>query len=156
MPVYWMLQELFAWPYYETTGMKNIHQYILITLMLASQPAGAQWTGLTGADSAKFDYFVDLSTSRKTRAGHEIFVLKNAKTPDQPWQSVKTQFEADCDNRRLHSLFTTRFSGPMGSGTVRSEGDPSAWAPIIPGTASEAIFTLACRTPEEQPVTYLR
>lgn len=136
--------------------MKTIAWNILIALLFSARPAVAEWTALAGADSANFDYFVDLSTFRKTQAGHEIFILKNAKTPDQPWQSVKTQFEADCGNRRLHRLFTTRFSGPMGSGTVRSEGDPSAWAPVIPGTVSEAIFKMACGHPEGESVTYIR
>lgn len=136
--------------------MKTITQNLLIMFLLTAQPALAEWIALEGADSAEFDYFVDPSTSRKTQAGHEIFVLKNAKTPDQPWQSVKTQFEADCDKRQLHRLFTTRFSGPMGSGTISAHGDPSAWAPVIPGTVSEAIFRMVCSHQAGQPVGYIR
>lgn len=80
----------------------------------------------------------------------DLFDYKTARTEGggTPALSKTTDRGYDCQNQKIQALKTTWFSCQMGAGTVvGSNGNDDQLTPVMPGSATAALLTIACGKP---------
>ncbi len=121
---------------------------ILLTLLLSSGPAYAEWMSL-GESDAGTTVYADSATMRREGDLVKMSVLFDFKTiqakADVSYLSAKAQMEYDCAGQRFEGLTVLYFSDNMGNGTLldRSSGK-NKWLRISPGSLDHALWKLAC------------
>lgn len=123
---------------------------LLSALMLMSVGAEAEWTFITTGSNDGSEFFIDLSTVKKTKEGYRrgwelMNASKGLKSSNGIYKSVKALRLIDCDEERSRSLSETYFSGEMGKGEVLSEREtPGPWDFIAPDTVGRRIADAVC------------
>ena len=119
-------------------------------LAILSSSAMAEWL-LVGVNEATILY-CDPTTIRK--AGDRVrmlslFDLKTARNLDgKPYMSMQMQKEFDCKESQSRTLSVKAYSGNMGKGEVVSnKSSPGEWSPVLPGSAQETEWKVACGNP---------
>jgi hypothetical protein len=121
---------------------------ILLTLLVSSGPAYAEWMSLGESDSGTTVY-ADSATMRREGDLVKMSVLFDFKTiqtkADVSYLSAKAQMEYDCAEQRFEGLTVLYFSGNMGNGKLldRSSGK-GRWLRVSPGSLDHALWKLAC------------
>ena len=121
---------------------------ILLTLLLSSGPAYAEWMSL-GESDAGTTVYADSATMRREGNLVKMSVLFDFKTiqakADVSYLSAKAQMEYDCAEQRFEGLTVLYFSDNMGNGKLldRSSGK-NKWLRISPGSLDHALWKLAC------------
>jgi hypothetical protein len=121
---------------------------ILLTVLVSSGPAYAEWMSLGESDSGTTVY-TDSATMRREGDLVKMSVLFDFKTiqtkADVSYLSAKAQMEYDCAEQRFEGLTVLYFSGNMGNGKLldRSSGK-NRWLRISPGSLDHALWKLAC------------
>ncbi|OAI45101.1 hypothetical protein AYO43_08465 [Nitrospira sp. SCGC AG-212-E16] len=121
---------------------------MLLTLLVSSGPACAEWMSLGTSDSGTTVY-ADLATMRREGDLVKMLVLFDFKTKqtkaDVSFLSAKAQMEYDCAAQRFEGLAVTYFSGNMGNGNLldRSSGK-GKWIRVSPESLDQALWKLAC------------
>ena len=141
--------------YYAPTTLTFFHwsgamrRSVLMTLLLfVSGSADAEWAQVGGNQISTF--YADPATIRKAGDMAKMWDLIDFKTVQArpygtPYLSQKTQQEYDCNERRARIIDLLRYSENMGNGEItHSDSDPGKWEPAPPGSASEALWDLAC------------
>ena len=121
---------------------------ILLTLLVSSGPAYAEWMSLGDSDAGTTVY-ADSATMRREGELVKMSVLFDFKTiqakADVSYLSAKAQMEYDCAQQRFEGLTVLYFSDNMGNGQLldRSSGK-NKWLRISPGSLDHALWKLAC------------
>ena len=121
---------------------------ILLTLLVSSGPAYAEWMSL-GESDAGTTVYADSATMRREGDLVKMSVLFDFKTiqtkADVSYLSAKAQMEYDCAQQRFEGLTVLYFSDNMGNGQLldRSSGK-NKWLRISPGSLDHALWKLAC------------
>jgi len=121
---------------------------MLLTLLVSSGPAYADWMSLGASDSGTTVY-ADLATLRREGDLVQMLVLFDFKTTqtkaDVSFLSAKAQMEYDCAEQRYEGLAVTYFSGNMGNGQLldRSSGKGKRLR-VSPDSLDQALWKLAC------------
>ena len=121
---------------------------ILLTLLVSSGPASAEWMSL-GESDAGTTVYADSATMRREGDLVKMSVLFDFKTTqakaDVSYLSAKAQMEYDCAEQRFEGLTVLYFSDNMGNGQLldRSSGK-NKWLRISPGSLDHALWKLAC------------
>ena len=121
---------------------------ILLTFLVSSGPASADWMSL-GESDAGTTVYADSATMRREGDLVKMSVLFNFKTiqakADVSYLSAKAQMEYDCAEQRFEGLTVLYFSDNMGNGKLldRSSGK-NKWLRISPGSLDHALWKLAC------------
>jgi hypothetical protein len=125
--------------------MRNVVMAML--LAVASGNATAEWMRVS--ESAAGTGYADPRTIRKTGDSVTMWEMTNYKIvpdKDNPYQSVKRQYEFDCRHNVMRALSITAYAGRMGSGdAVNTVNDPAKWMPVAAGSAGEILWKIACR-----------
>lgn len=116
---------------------------ILLTLLLASSGAWAEWVKVGETDNAVF--YIDPATIRKEGNLRRVWNITDLKQRGNLGElSRRARYEYDCKQERQRILSISGHSGPKASGeTLGSEG-PTQWNEIPPETVSETIIKLVC------------
>lgn len=96
--------------------------------------------------------YVDPSTITITANGMTMLDLADFVAPtkskaanDEPFMSVKTEVEYDCDQKRTRPLSLSMHSGPMGgNSTLARIPDPGQWVPVTSKTRQEILWNIVC------------
>jgi hypothetical protein len=121
---------------------------ILLTLLVSSAPAYAEWMSL-GESDAGTTVYADSATIRREGDRAKMSVLFDFKIiqakADVSYLSAKAQMEYDCAQQRFEGLTVLYFSDNMGNGKLldRSSGK-NRWLRISPGSLDHALWKLAC------------
>ena len=121
---------------------------ILLTLLVSSGPAYAEWMSL-GESDAGTTVYANSATMRREGELVKMSVLFDFKTiqakADVSYLSAKAQMEYDCAEQRFEGLTVLYFSDNMGNGKLldRSSGK-NKWLRISPGSLDHALWKLAC------------
>mgnify|MGYP006271763203 CR=1 FL=1 len=124
---------------------------LLILLLCGTGGARAEWTRLGASASASDAYvlYIDRSTLRREGDRVRLWDLQDFKQTqtigERSYRSEKTELEFDCKARRTRVLSIIDFFGGMATGDiVYSDGDPSDWVAVAPGTLGELEWKAAC------------
>jgi uncharacterized protein YfaQ (DUF2300 family) len=121
---------------------------ILLTFLVSSGPASADWMSL-GESDAGTTVYADSVTMRREGDLVKMSVLFDFKTiqskADVSYLSAKAQMEYDCAEQRFEGLTVLYFSDNMGNGKLldRSSGK-NKWLRVSPGSLDHALWKLAC------------
>ena len=121
---------------------------ILLTLLVSSGPAYAEWMSL-GESDAGTTVYADSATMRREGDLVKMEVLFDFKTSQTKagvsYSSANAQMEYDCAEQRFRGLAVMYFSGNMGSGNLldRSSGK-GKWLPVSPGSLDQTLWKVAC------------
>ncbi len=121
---------------------------MLLTLLVSSGPACAEWMSLGASDSGTTVY-ADLATMRREGDLVKMLVLFDFKTKqtkaDVSYLSAKAQMEYDCAELRFEGHTVIYFSGNMGNGQLldRSSGKGKRIR-VVPGSLDHDLWKLAC------------
>jgi len=121
---------------------------MLLTLLVSSGPACAEWMSLGASDSGTTVY-ADLATMRREGDLVKMLVLFDFKTKqtkaDVSYLSAKAQMEYDCAELRFEGHTVMYFSGNMGNGQLldRSSGKGKRIR-VVPGSLDHDLWKLAC------------
>jgi aspartyl protease family protein len=112
--------------------------------------ASAAWREL-GEDGA-FTHYVDPDTLRGDLVRRTVWMLLNARSPDQRVQSMRMLLEADCREPRARVVSRTLHPLPMGQGAeiALPIASGSAWDYTRAGTANDAVRRFACAASESE------
>ena len=121
---------------------------LMIALLFVSAPAWAEWTLVRSNED--FDAYADLATVRKDGNTVQMWTLADLKTSHQiegiTFLSGKTQYEFDCNEKRIKILSLTAHSRNMGAEEpVYSNASPQQWEPVPAGSIVESIWMIACK-----------
>ena len=104
----------------------------------------AEWT-LVGANDLGITTYVDLDTIHKAGNTFKMWSLYDYKIAGAKVLSMKSWSKYDCEEEQTITLAYSQFSGNMGAGfLVYSDGNPSKWEPVAPGSIGETEFKIAC------------
>lgn len=122
---------------------------LVFVLLLLSAPAWAEWTLVALNDNEKTVVYADLATIRKSGNMAKMWSLYDYKTVRRVVAvsilSHKDQNEYDCGEERYRTLYSSWYSGNMGSGdSVFSDSDPKKWDPLPPESVIESLWKVAC------------
>ena len=124
---------------------------VLMLLAMVSGGAAAEWVKIDRSGSGDFDIYADPSTIR--RSGNIVkmwhmadYKIVQVSSYGNRFLALKAQWEYDCKDERIRTLYFTLHSGNMGNGnTVYSDdGTPPNWAPVSPDSNSENLWKIAC------------
>ena len=119
---------------------------VLVLLLSISTGANAAWT--KASESTAGTGYVDPATIFRSADKVTMWELTDYRVvPDQnnPYKSVKRQFQFDCKDKRLRLLSTSAYSGHMGKGqVVTAATDVGAWTPVILSSVGHIMWTIAC------------
>jgi hypothetical protein len=121
---------------------------MLLTLLVSSGPACAEWMSLGASDSGTTVY-ADPATMRREGDLVKMLVLFDFKTKqtkaDVSYLSAKAQMEYDCAELRFEGHTVMYFSGNMGNGQFldRSSGKGKRLR-VVPGSLDHDLWKLAC------------
>jgi hypothetical protein len=121
--------------------------FLAILLAVVSSTSSADW--IMTSESEAGTTYVDPATLRKAGVKATMWELTDYKiVPDRvnPYQSVKRHYEFDCEEMALRTLSISTYSGKMGNGEiVLAISDPAKWFQVVPGSAGEIMWAIACR-----------
>ena len=121
---------------------------LVVVLLLVSTSAWAEWTLVSASD--KSDIYTDTATIRKRGNKVKMWTLTDYKSPQpvrngEPILSIKSQYEFDCDEEQVRTVFLMIHAGHMGTGeTVHSASPPEKWRPVPPGSVAAKLWKIAC------------
>jgi hypothetical protein len=121
---------------------------MLLTLLVSSGPACAEWMSLGASDSGTTVY-ADLATMRREGDLVKMLGLFDFKTKqtkvDVSYLSAKAQMEYDCAELRFEGHTVMYFSGNMGNGQLldHSSGKGKRIR-VVPGSLDHDLWKLAC------------
>ena len=121
---------------------------LALVLAALSGSAAAAWVLLGSSDTA--NVYVDPGTIRRSDGLVKMWNLYDFKTAQveagrKAYLSNKQQSEYDCKEEQSRVLYFSLHSGQMGAGNVvYSHSEPANWAPVPPGSVSEAFWQFAC------------
>ena len=123
---------------------------IILMLALVSDSAMAEWTVVFGKDNTNETVYADFATIRKAGNKVKMWTMYDYKTAQEislyKYLSYKFQWEFDCQEEQVRSLYAFFFSGNMGNGDlVARGGEPTKFIPILPGTCVEFYWKIACK-----------
>lgn len=121
---------------------------MLLTLLLSSGPAYAEWMSLGTSDSGTTVY-ADPATMRREGNLVKMLVLFDFKTKqtkaDVSYSSAKAQMEYDCAEQRFEGLAVMYFSGNMGNGNLLDRSSSKGKRlRVLPDSIDHALWKLAC------------
>jgi hypothetical protein len=120
----------------------------LLTLLVSSGPACAEWMSFGASDSGTTVY-ADPATMRREGDLVKMLVLFDFKTKqtkaDVSYFSAKAQMEYDCAEQRFEGHTVMYFSDNMGNGQLldRSSGKGKRLR-VAPGSLDHDLWKLAC------------
>jgi len=126
---------------------------VLIPLVLSCSVglARADWIMLRGASSGDFTVYIDPSTHRidKKTGLVKMLILYDLKTVptrfQAPYLSMMGHEQYDCKEEQSRVLTTAFFNGHMAKGkVVLNSSAEGTWQTVAPGSANEALWTMAC------------
>ncbi len=129
--------------------MKTV-KYFLLVLLTASSAAWAEWIPVGASD--EHTAYINPTTIRRSGDYAKMWGLFDYKSAEaigkRQYLSIKTQNEYDCKDERLRSIYTTMNAANLGGGEIVyvSDGVPSNWRPIVPGSVGETLWQIACGT----------
>jgi hypothetical protein len=135
-------------PFLKLSPAYGLGFVILITLLVSSGLAYAEWLSL-GESDAGTTVYADPATIRREGDLVKMSVLFDFKTIQTKegvsYLSAKAQMEYDCAEQRFEGLAVLYFSGNMGKGNLldRSSGKGN-WLRVSPGSLDQALWKLAC------------
>lgn len=112
--------------------------------------SGLLWAGWLEVDwNEERTFYADPETSRPAGPLVRMADLVDFKSPQgnagKQFRSARSLREYDCNGRRVRRILTTEFSSNMGVGDViQTYPESAAWTRVPGGTASEALWKLAC------------
>ena len=118
-------------------------------LALASTSAMAEWKWAVEDAGIGIIVYVDPASINKTGDMAKMsslidFYAAQGKTGPK-FSSQKEQGEYDCKEKKSRTLTFSRASKKMAAGEiVFSDNTPSKWIPVVPGSAGEILWELAC------------
>jgi len=121
---------------------------LLFLLLLASQPAYAEWQRVTTTDSGII--YVDDGTIKRNGPIRSFWSLLDYRTPQKAQRgayfvSTRTHMEMDCRKELVHILQFSMHSGPMLTGEIiDSQGVMREWQTIPPDTPLVALYKFIC------------
>ena len=118
---------------------------LLISLMMLSGSAWAEWTPLKNKTDSR--YFYDPTTIRREGQIRRVWTVQNLIEPDRRGvMSRRMRVEYDCKNERYNLLSLTGHSEPMAGGKIIfSHDDMTAkWDDIPPNTAADTMLKIVC------------
>ena len=135
-------------PYVRRTPMKRL-LLILPLVLLCSGSANAEWRPVYEINQIATTVSVDPDTIHRQGNLVELWVLYDSKITQSgrggPLRSTKAQGEFNCEAWQSRVLAVMDFSGNEGSGkVVYSNSDEQEWAPVVPGSISQALWKVAC------------
>jgi len=120
----------------------------LVLVCAISTGVAAAWT--QASESEAGTGYVDRDTVVRSGDNVKVWELTDYRVvPDKnnPYRSVKRQFEFDCKDKRLRVLSVTAYSGQMGKGeTVNAATDVSVWVSVKPSSVGDILWTIACNS----------
>lgn len=120
----------------------------MLLLALVCSNASAEWVLVANTERAS--HYFDPNIVRGNSGMVRIWDLTAVKTaieeiPGKSIWSSKTQREYDCKEERTRILYGSLHTGKMGEGeTVNTDPEPKGWVQVIPGSATETMWKIAC------------
>jgi hypothetical protein len=130
-------------------------RFLILTMLLTtfSNPAMAGWVQV--GSNANFNTYTDPSTLHKEGikamegSKAKLLSLVDYITPmskaGKKVASIKAMHEFDCRQEQVRMLYSTLYSGNMGSG-AEVEGNflPENWRPVATHSMEEVLWKVAC------------
>lgn len=129
--------------------MTPIMKKLLVTIFLAIFSTGALAEWIKVGSNSIGNFYVDKAGITKKRSMVKIWTMSDYLSPYESdfgtYLSKVALFECDCSNKMTKGLQTTTYSKNMMKGeVVTKDKSDENWEYIIPGTAREAIWEVAC------------
>jgi len=121
---------------------------LVFVLLWLSAPAWAGWksVGETAAGTLYADPDTIVRTGKTVQMWSVLDYKDFQRMVEVGYFSQKTQAEYDCAERRSRGLNVSLRSEHMGEGEViYADDSPRDWEPVVAGTATEQLWTVACR-----------
>ena len=120
---------------------------VLITLLVASGNATAEWVNV--ASNNLTTLYVDSATIRKKGGIVKMWSLLNLNKSDtlggQPYRSIKTQNEFDCEEELNRMLYNSYHPGNMGDGKAFAiNSNLGEMVPVPPNSGNLILWKIAC------------
>lgn len=125
----------------------------LLLLTATSSAWAAEWVQVSSSTgNGGYNIYADPATIRRSGDTVKMWDLLDFKSTQDigrgryRYLSSKSQDEYDCKDERTRQLYFTMHSGQMGGGEVvfTSDGTPTNWTPVAPGSIFETLWELAC------------
>ena len=129
------------------SGLRNVLLIVLLTA--AGNSAMADWIAIGSSKSNTL--YIDPSTIRGTDDKTRMWALSDFKTAQhldesEPYKSQKAEYEYNCKDARLRVLYITSYSANMAEGDIVDFNmAPGDWIQVPRGSATEALWKIACR-----------
>jgi hypothetical protein len=122
---------------------------ILVTLLVSSGPAYAEWVTVSVIDQAGVTVYVDPDTIHRKGDRVTMWELIDYETiqtvTGTSFLSARLQREYDCAGDLHRTLALTKLSGNMGTGKViHITSDKQKWEPVDPGSIAKRLWKFAC------------
>lgn len=125
----------------------NRWAWVMVALAAASGSATAEWVSI--GDQGPAEIFVDKTTINRVGDKAKMWQLQELKAPRSAagatYVSLKQLDEYDCKDPRARGVEITAYSKAMAEGTaVASQKGSGDWAKIVPESANERLWKIAC------------
>jgi hypothetical protein len=121
---------------------------VIALLLTSSTDAAAGWT--KASESQAGTGYIDAASIVRSGDNATMWELTDYKVvpdPDNPYKSVKRQFEFDCKDKRIRLLSSNSVCRQYGSGsTVTTASQTGQWVSVIPASVGQILWTTACNT----------
>jgi hypothetical protein len=121
---------------------------ILLSLLLLSPLAGAEWRHLAERDDGDVhmvSYYEPVSLIRAKKPKISIMVIFSKSAPHFGWRATKYLWEANCFSKQIRLLGSVEFS-QMGSEAIPVIEDPyTEWMPPDDGSGKIHVYNLLCK-----------
>ncbi len=127
-----------------------MHKAILLMFLLVADVCIAEdeWTYLgTSSNNNSFSLYINENTLRVDSNKRKIWSMTDYKVKMDEFHgamSYKTQLEVNCKEDKFRSIYSSYYSGNMGSGDVLGNTGEEGFTPIIPGSIGESLFEIIC------------
>lgn len=125
---------------------------ILLSLTVGSNVLAADWVAIGETDNAML--FLDAESMERgiDVVNSRIFWSMTSYTVDQrdvsmaKYRSTISQYEIDCDRKKVRSLHFVMYTGISGQGDVlASDSVRGMWRSLVPGSVGEQNWKIVCK-----------
>lgn len=120
-----------------------------LALIASILPAQAAWTELGGNEQVTF--YADFDALEKAKDAVSIWTLVDSKKPrtyeGKSFNSVRTQFQFQCDGPKVREVETRFHAGAMAAGELVASYklEEPAWEAVASGTVKDALAQELCK-----------
>jgi hypothetical protein len=125
---------------------------VLLSLTIGNSVLAADWVEIGETDNATLFFDTESIERGGDAVNSRIFWSMTSYTVDQrdvsmeKYRSTISQYEIDCDRKKVRSMHIVMYTGINGQGDVlASDAGKGLWRSIVPGSVGEQNWKIVCK-----------